>query len=61
MSNSLLTSNTAIYVCVPVSKEEKRPCMVVRSYVSHEKPNLKCWLRSSWLRGPYKRGLLLYI
>ena len=46
MSNALLKSNTAMYVWVPVSKEEKRSCMVVRSCVSHEKPALKLWLRS---------------
>ena len=45
MSNALLKSNTAMPVWVPVSKEEKRSCMVVRSCVSHEKPALKPWLR----------------
>ena len=46
VSNALLKSNTAMSVWVPVSKEEKRSCMVVRSCVSHEKPDLKPWLRS---------------
>ena len=46
MSNALLKSNTAMSVWVPVSNEEKRSCMVVRSCVSHEKPALKPWLRS---------------
>ena len=46
MSNALLKSNTAMSVWVLVSKEEKRPCMVVRSYVSQEKPSLKPWLRT---------------
>ena len=46
MSNALLKSNTAMAVWVPVSKEEKRSCMVVRSCASHEKPALKLMLRS---------------
>ena len=36
MSNALLKSSTAMSVWVPVSKEEKRSCMVVRSCVSQE-------------------------
>ena len=35
MSNALLKYNTAMSVCVPVSKEEKSSCMLVRSCVSH--------------------------
>ena len=46
MSNALLKSNTAMYVWVPVSKEENRSCIVARSCVSHGKPALKPWLRS---------------
>ena len=46
VSNVLLQSNTAMCVWVPVLKEEKRSCMVVRSCVSREKPALKPWLRS---------------
>ena len=41
MSSALLKYNTAVYVSAPVSKEEKRSCMVVRSCVSHEKATLK--------------------
>ena len=46
MSNTLLKSNTSMSVWVPVSKEENRSCIVVRSCVSHDKPALKPWLRS---------------
>ena len=46
VSSALLKSNTAMSVWVPLSKEEKRSCMVARSSVTPEKPALKPWLRS---------------
>ena len=46
VSNVLLKSNTAMSFWVPVSKEEKKSCMAVRSCISHEMPALKPWLRS---------------
>ena len=46
MSNALLKSNTALSVWVPMSKEEKRSCMVFIGCVSHRKPAMKPWLSS---------------
>ena len=46
MSKALLKSNTAMSVWVPVSKDEKRSCMVIRNCVSQENSTLKLWLRS---------------
>ena len=46
VSNALLKPNTAMSLWVPVSKEEKRSCMVARSCVSQENPALKPWLGS---------------
>ena len=45
MSNALLKSKTAMSVWVPVSKEEKRSYMVIRSFVSHEKPSSEAMVK----------------
>ena len=45
MSNALLKSKTAMSVWVPVSREEKRSCMVIRSCVSHEKPSSEAMVK----------------